>query len=846
MKKVTILLAIILLPISSAFSLPPLNLLNETVNQDKSVQTIDNSTYIDANNILSFVTNTGTIGRDLSGVFGYDAGFFYPFTTVDDIYNGTNDNYCIYSMGLWLGGKINDEIHVTVCEYSTEFVPGQMEGGTYVPDNYGFRVYKIDETSGPGDPDYDNWPITHGAPVDSLGNIMLLGDQTLWAVYNDADPDQHNNGSGETDPMGIEVQQTVWGSDDPGEEDVLYIKYKLYNKGSNYIDSFYISFWVDPDIGGAGDDLVGCDTLNNIFFSYNATNNDQYYGSTPPAVGGYLVSGPVVPSSGDYAMFDGNILPDYKNIGMSSFNKYINGIDPDDAQQSYFYMLGLNRDGSPFSYNGTITKFACSGNPITGTGWIDGYDTPPSDRRMMANFGPFDFNPGDSQQVILKIGVGRGTDRLYSLCNLKNTLNNACEQEPEYVAANYLQTAIKDESDLQNAFFVGDSYWLYGYNWGGRYFYRSADYGSEFWGGYLNPLIMPDSFNSVEIRFTDNDPLAGQRAYRYCRGCIDHYGYQDYAWVPFQVWDTDHNRQLNACFVEWIDSDVYDGTWSPDYSDDGGREYLFIMNSDYDGNLSSAAGTGEIDYTSLNIDTDHAQFDIQYAFWPKLRFYHNLSEMQAGEKLAFYYSHQINMDSLADSIIIENNSVGVSSYQQINLKCLTDGLSIINTEITDQFNFNVSKTNIMFFDGDTTSIIVYYTPTTPGSHTAYLYLRDQVSGIIMKTYKVIGKSDITTEVDNNGDLLASDYRLSQNYPNPFNPITKIEFSLGSRQEIKINIYNILGQKIITLINSTFPAGSHFVEWNGTDVNGETVASGIYFYQLETETYTESKKMILLK
>ncbi|MCK4301452.1 MAG: hypothetical protein KAW91_01690, partial [candidate division Zixibacteria bacterium] len=82
-----------------------------------------------------------------------------------------------------------------------------------------------------------------------------------------------------------------------GNEGVsLYMKYKLYNKGSNTIHDMYVSLWSDPDLGGAGDDLVGCDTLDDLFFCYNATNDDAQYYSRPPAVGFKILAGPVVPS----------------------------------------------------------------------------------------------------------------------------------------------------------------------------------------------------------------------------------------------------------------------------------------------------------------------------------------------------------------------------------------------------------------------------------------------------------------------------------------------------------------------------------------------------------------------
>jgi hypothetical protein len=85
------------------------------------------------------------------------------------------------------------------------------------------------------------------------------------------------------------------------------------------------------------------------------------------------------------------------------------------------------------------------------------------------------------------------------------------------------------------------------------------------------------------------------------------------------------------------------------------------------------------------------------------------------------------------------------------------------------------------------------------------------------------------------------YKLEQNYPNPFNPSTVISFSLAKAGNTKIEIYNILGQRVATLLNKELGAGSHKVKFNGSNLS-----SGIYFYRLQSDNYSSIKKMILLK
>jgi len=100
--------------------------------------------------------------------------------------------------------------------------------------------------------------------------------------------------------------------------------------------------------------------------------------------------------------------------------------------------------------------------------------------------------------------------------------------------------------------------------------------------------------------------------------------------------------------------------------------------------------------------------------------------------------------------------------------------------------------------------------------------------------------------DYNDDILPKEFSLSQNRPNPFNPTTIIDFALPTRTNVSINIYNVLGQKVKTLVNTDFDAGYHKETWDGTTQNGMAASSGIYFYKIIAGEFTDTKKMILLK
>ncbi len=89
-------------------------------------------------------------------------------------------------------------------------------------------------------------------------------------------------------------------------------------------------------------------------------------------------------------------------------------------------------------------------------------------------------------------------------------------------------------------------------------------------------------------------------------------------------------------------------------------------------------------------------------------------------------------------------------------------------------------------------------------------------------------------------------KLNANCPNPFNPETSIGYSLAKDGEVELNVYNLKGQRVRTLIKDHDEAGAHSVKWNGKNDKGADVSSGVYFYQLKTAEFTESRKMLLLK
>lgn len=427
MKTMLISLVSVMLMLSVVSAAPRADMPADKTTGGKT-SNIDNEHYIDANRILMFVTNHGNFGCDLSGVFGFDYGTWYPYSgDPDDIENdekNAGQHSPLYAAGLWIGAvdSATGETRVVLSEYSSEYVPGPMVNGSYLPDRYDFRVYKIYRDSLAGNPngDFINWPKDQGAPYDIIGDPIMLGDQMLWSIFNDANPSAHNNNSGYTTPLGLEIRQTTYAYYRQGSlGNTVFLRWRIFNKGDNTLKDCYFSIWADPDLGGAADDLVGCDTIRALGFAYNGDNVDSQYANMPiPCLGIDLLQSPMIATGNpdDYGYMWGKIWPGYKNPGMTSFNKYINGTDPDDFTESFNYMRGLTRNGDPYVYDGDTLAFVCSGNPVAGIGDLD---FNPADRRFMMTSGPYDFRPGDSTEIIAALVMGQGSNRLNSITEMK-------------------------------------------------------------------------------------------------------------------------------------------------------------------------------------------------------------------------------------------------------------------------------------------------------------------------------------------------------------------------------------------------------------------------------------------
>ncbi|MBL7111349.1 MAG: T9SS type A sorting domain-containing protein [Bacteroidales bacterium] len=332
--------------------------------------------------------------------------------------------------------------------------------------------------------DWENWPVELGAPyIDRDGDGVYTApppfsatftvddliaegydepgiagadpnspaDQVVWTVFNDLDEAQCKVLQG-SEPMGLEVQISVWGykrTDALGS--IYFRRARIINKGGVdtngdgtadgffWVDSMYVAQWSDPDLGSAGDDLLGCDTTLSMGYVYNGNANDNEYvkyGLPPPSAGYDFLQGPIVASPGDVAVFDLKYRNDFKNLPMTSFSWFSAGSPISDPPRDYgqgtlrwYKMLRgwVPLDGPlayyPFPEGVEPHTFPYCGDPVTGTGLLDGqgttYSFAPGDRRLNCSTGPFTLAPGDTQEVVVAVVCGIGSDRFSSIAVMK-------------------------------------------------------------------------------------------------------------------------------------------------------------------------------------------------------------------------------------------------------------------------------------------------------------------------------------------------------------------------------------------------------------------------------------------
>jgi len=300
---------------------------------------------------------------------------------------------------------------------------------------------------------WQNWPTEWGAPYDDVNGNGFYdpdtdipgvpgADQTIWVVANDVPEIVDDNGNQYdewdtsidlygSDPIGIELQVTLWGYKSEAGSPLNNTVFKnvkttytglVGGQADASLSSFYISQWSDPDLGTYTDDFVGVDVDRSLGFVYNGQlrddvfNND--YNMPTPAVGYDLLLSPT--GEGEESLSSFSYFGAGSNISDPDLGEY------DGSLQFYNLMLGLQPrpefpNGIPWIDNNTgePTLFPLSGDPVFGTGDLDGVVLDPGDRRLVMSSGPLTLGLGDEVEMVIALSGAVGDNHLHSVHKLK-------------------------------------------------------------------------------------------------------------------------------------------------------------------------------------------------------------------------------------------------------------------------------------------------------------------------------------------------------------------------------------------------------------------------------------------
>ena len=215
-------------------------------------------------------------------------------------------------------------------------------------------------------------------------------------------------------------------------------------------------------------------------------------------------------------------------------------------------------------------------------------------------------------------------------------------------------------------------------------------------------------------------------------------------------------------------------------------------------------------------------------------------------RITTYYGEHRSLASENVSLLIVPTPIGISYTTDESTVTLTwDVIDIATEYIIERATDSLFTNNLLEFSSEENNYIdtnleldinYYYRVRAACCDGAYISMNSEISNVILTPVMDIAS------IDN----LPSSYNLHQNFPNPFNPITQIRYDLQENTFVSVNIYDITGKHIKSLINADQLAGFKSIYWNATDTFGQSVPAGMYVYTIQAGDFMQSKKMLLLK
>jgi len=306
-----------------------------------------------------------------------------------------------------------------------------------------------------------------------------------------------------------------------------------------------------------------------------------------------------------------------------------------------------------------------------------------------------------------------------------------------------------------------------------------------------------------------------------------------------------------------------------------------VANSPYDGHYVEVTGIVTADTAANN---NHGAYSIQddKDLWSGLFLFGVNGELERGDHVTVsgtLTEHNPDWDykwGYNTVLLVDTVKVNSSGHKMSPLYVESDVLSNDTTsaesyegvlvQISQATLISINEYDATFDDGSGPCLVDddFTSPEFQINSTdGYIYafgdtvrpgeVIENIRGVYLYSFgsykiEVRDVEDWGTAVGVNSDFnqIPLSYQLKQNYPNPFNPETHIYFEIPQMHDVKLEIYNILGQKVRSLINGAYNPGRHTVTWNGRNDSGMIVPSGVYIYRLHAGSFMVSKKMLMLK
>ncbi len=801
---------------------------------------------------------------------GYDGTFPDSFAYGNGLlaeFPAGSKQYYNFAAGIWVGAPYPE-----VLGNDTTWTPRVSTGAYYSDMGAMSRLHQSNEVFPEGDPHsgefkyvqpgcepqpwQELWPyadtsLNSRRPLDHQidpDSGHIVSDEDTWAVMGDWIPEDSASTifimGYDTDGLGVRLEQRTYSWHSIGHDQYIYFNYKIKNMNNFALDSVYVGYFMDNDIGQAGfedpeggnDDLIGYNRALNLGYTYDSNGSEPGWKYPAGYIGSMFCKTP-------------------RDIGMTGFQTWTR-----EGQENLVDNTG--RDDLKYA------QLACSpGNPppfdTDPEHQFETFTVPRDVRHLMAS-GPFRLESGEETKVTVAVVAGFTFEDLVA-----NADSALAQYERGYVFTPYIDNDapivysasadpvctilgdtvnisvyVKDASPIQSVMATIES--PYGV------FVDSVALsprkGETYSGSWTTTPGIERHYN---INVTTADSLNNSEVYKNLMGfttkgftktadilVVDDDGYNHPNWSP-------SHKPYESYYTDALDANGF--------SYDVWHNYFYGIPSDSILKLYSQGAVIWLTGDKKGLTEEEGNIIATYLREAGGNIF--LSGQEVG---SYYYNSFfrsiLSVENKGDVTFSDLRVSGVESDTITNgMKFdLNGGTGADNQLYPDVLEPRNRWTEPIltydsYFGSETGSAAIKHHHPYFEYKAVYLGFgfeaidSDSMRNVFME--KALNWFGIPSGIDNEDEAqsIPKTYSLGQNYPNPFNAVTKISYTLPRDSQVKLEIYNILGQRVTTLVKGKQKSGYKTTVW---DAN--LFASGIYFYRLQAGDFVETKKMVLLK